>query len=210
MKNLLYLTLVLLFISCKHQVNNDSTINLNSDKKTETIPDLNENTVQYSDNKNHNNSCIDISKKLKDSYGNFLGDTDENDIYGHPDTDYDNLTIWDNPELNREEIYFNAKTISKEYIFFIENNILIAALEGKVDDEGVFKGDSLFFSNGKLQLWKNTENKYVLKEKTKLNKQEYIYKILSEIKAVKGKTQEYIDHSKADSVSSFVLQNLKN
>lgn len=151
-----------------------------------------------------------ISKKLIDSEGNFLGDNDENDIIGHPDTDYDNLTIWKNTK-NRKEIYYNSKIINKQYSFFIENKNLLAVTEGIYNDEGEFKGDSIFFKKKEIVMWKNTQNEYVLDEKNINGKSSYLIDVLRTITSLEGKNQEFVNQYKPknDSIESFVLKNLR-
>jgi len=158
-----------------------------------------------------NDKCDLLRKKLIDDKGSFLGDTDENDIYGHPDTDYDGLSIWYNSNSNRKEIYFDAKKIKKEYYFFIENKTPILILEGKFSDDG-FVGDSIFCNQKSILLWKNSMKKYVTNEKDFKGKKDYLKRVLKEIKQIEGKNQEVIENYKilSDTTSSFVIANLKS
>lgn len=157
--------------------------------------------------KSHKN----IQSKFKKG---FLEDNfdDESDVYGHPDYDYGSLIVWNTPKYPREEIYFNAKKINKEYIFYYENNKLICVLEGKYDDDAVFHGDSLFFHNKEIFLWKNTKNLFVNDQSFLNGKSRYLLRLDKEIKEIKDSGfTEYIDtyNYKSDSISNFVIGNLK-
>lgn len=141
---------------------------------------------------------------------NFLYDNEEVDI--SPDYDYQNLYAYSSSEKPRNEIYFNAKKIKKEYSFYYEKDKLICVLEGIYDDDAIFKGDSLFFYDDKIFLWKNTSNKFVNDSIFLDGKSKYIMRLDKEIKEIKdlGFTQ-YIDRYEYenDSLSNFVIGNLK-
>ncbi|CAA0212987.1 hypothetical protein [Tenacibaculum maritimum] len=163
-----------------------------------------------------------INKKLIGDYKStqlklkkgFLEDPldDNSDVYGHPDYDYGTLVTWNTPKYPREEIYFNAKKINKEYLFFYEKSKLICVFEGKYNDDAIFEGDSLFFNNDKIFLWKNTNNLFVTDSIFLDAKSKYIMRLDKEIRKIKNSGfTEYIDRYiyKKDSLSSFVIGNLK-
>lgn len=153
--------------------------------------------------------CEKIQSILKGLGGNFLGDTDDNDILGHPDLDYDGLTIWVN-DSNRKKVAFNAKKISKRYGFYYNNDKLILVTEATKKNNG-FKMDSIFFDE-KILIWKNISNNYVTDKKTIKGKEEYLKKISKEIQDIYDNELGYIEryNYKKDSLSSFVIANLKN
>lgn len=165
--------------------------------------------------KKMNTSLIDKYKKIQLKFKEgFLEDPldDNSDVYGHPDYDYGTLIVWNSSEHSREEVYFNAKKIDKEYSFYYEKEKLICVLEGIYDDDAIFKGDSLFINNGKIFLWKNTNNLFVTDSTFIEGKSKYIMRLDREIREIKefGFTQ-YIDSYiyKNDSLSNFVIGNLK-
>ena len=150
-----------------------------------------------------------IQSKLTELNGNFLGDTDENDIIGHPDFDYDGLTIWGN-ETNRKKATFNAGKILKAYGLYYIDSKLILITEATKTKKGYIM-DSIFFDD-KILVWKNTSQGYVKDKKMLKTKEIYLKRLSKEIEEIYINELGYIEkyNYTKDSMSSFVIGNLKN
>lgn len=150
-----------------------------------------------------------IQSKLKDLNGNFLGDSDENDIIGHPDYDSKNLKIWIN-DVKRKKITFYAKKISKGYGFYYDKNELILVTEAIKTNRG-FEMDSIFLDKNIL-IWKNSKNEVVLDENIIQGKRQYLNRLSREIDEIYRNELGFIEQYEyeKDSLSSFVILNLKD
>ncbi|MCF6350370.1 MAG: hypothetical protein L3J23_04995 [Flavobacteriaceae bacterium] len=157
---------------------------------------------------------IEKYQKIQLKIGNFsdffLGNTDENDIIGHPDIDYDGFTLWHTTFKDRIEIAFFAKKILKYYGFFIEKDKLLLVTE-TTRRNNIKTTDSIFFENNHILLWKNSSNKFVTNPNIIKGKENYILRLIKEMKEIENNEIGYIEEYNytKDSLSSFVIANLK-
>jgi len=152
-----------------------------------------------------------IQLKIGNSSDFFLGDTsDETDIIGHPDIDYDGFTEWNTTYKNRTVVAFYAKKILKYYGFYFEENQLLLVTE-TTRKNSVKQSDSIFFNNQQVILWKNSLNKFVTNPNMIKGKEKYILRLIKEIKEIKNNEIGYIEkyNYTKDSLSSFIIANLK-
>lgn len=213
MSNLVKLLIFsIIFFSCKVGVKKVRIISIDNISDSIFLPKYSVTNMDYElDYKIENN----LKRKLSGIRLNLKSFTeanlnDELDIHGTPDYSYENLYVYAFPDNRKREIYFNAKKVKKEYTFYYEKDKLICVLEGVYDD--VFIGDSLFFNENRIFLWKNTYDKYVKDSISIKGKTEYIMRLDREIKEIidLGFTQYIEDYEyKKDSISSFVIGNLK-
>ena len=168
-----------LFFSCKNKVvQEDSKLKTNIKSKEDfyipkfaTIkPSYKPNRPTYLTKEDiilYDNTVLKLKK--------FLYNNEESNI--SPDYDYENLYVYSSSEKPREKIYFNAKKVEKEYLFYYDKNKLICVQEGVYDSDAIFKGDLLFFNNSRIFLWKNTSNQYVTDNAFIKGKSKYIMRL---------------------------------
>ena len=153
---------------------------------------------------------INIVSKLTELEGNFMGDTDENDLYGHPVASQEGFSIWISSESTRKEIFFQATTINREYIFYEEDSNLLLVLEGVLNEEAVlFTGDSIFFDKEKIFLWKNTRNLYVTNEEMLLGKKSFLLNLFRELSSLEDILFQEYKNKKGDTTTRFIQSNVK-
>jgi len=218
--------IVMLFLSCNYKKTNNIILNKSKISKKKDIKkeysflENRDSTIliprfalilpQYIKNdslrKNLENKIYNISKIIGNSDEEFMEDTsDDTDILGHPDIDYDDFTIW-NTDKQKVLIYFKAKRISKEYYFyFLRKQLLLVTEKFKTTD-------SIFFGNNHIILWKNSSNKFVTNNNVIKGKEKYILRLIKEIKEIENNEIGYIEkyNYTKDSLSSFVIGNLKD
>lgn len=219
------ITFVMLFLSCNYSKKNNLILNrskisekrnnikeysfLQNNDSTILIPKFALILPRYIKNDSLNRKPEGEIYKIRKIVGNsddeFMEDTsDDTDILGHPDIDYDDFTIW-NTDKQKVLIYFKAKRISKEYYFYIFKDQLLLVTEK-------FKTtDSIFFKNNQIILWKNSLNRFVNNPNVIKGKEKYILRLLKEIKEIRNNEIGYIEkyNYTKDSLSSFVIANLK-
>ena len=150
-----------------------------------------------------------IVSKLTELEGNFMGDTDDNDLYGHPVASQEGFSIWTSSKSTRKEIFFRASTINKEYVFYEEDNNLLLVLEEVFDEEAKFTGDSIFFDKGKIFFWKSTRNLYVTNKEMLLGKQDFFLNLFEELSSLEDIVFQEYKNKEGNSMTRFVQSNVK-
>ncbi len=89
-----------------------------------------------------------------------MGDTEENDRYGHPDIEKETFVVWVRPETRRLEMYHRSIKLGPEYAIYLVNREPVLICEDPVAGEEV-NGDSIYFYGSHVLLWKRGEDQCV-------------------------------------------------